>query len=245
VSPQIKAVLFDLGDTLIHSRSPWQRTFEGASLALTQELINSGLKLDRANFSENFLCGLKEYYAQREDTFLEKSTFTLLQDILNKQGYRVALPTVRTALEAFYTITRTKWFPEDDALQTLQTLYTAGFRLAILSNAGDDNDVHVLVNKVGATKLMDFILTSAACGIRKPHRQIFENALSHWDFPSQNVAMVGDRLDADILGANQMGIFSIWINRRTEKKAPGPNDPIPGAIIENLRELPRLLKEPV
>ena len=72
----IKAILFDLGDTLIHTRSPWLRTLESASLALTQELINSGLKLDRSTFAEDFLSSLDYYYTQREDTFIEKSTFS-------------------------------------------------------------------------------------------------------------------------------------------------------------------------
>ena len=171
--------------------------------------------------------------------------FLLLQEILTKKGYSATPLAIRAALDAYYTTTRTNWYPEGDALPVLQTLKVSGFRLAILSNAGDDNDVRILVNKVGATDLMDFILTSAACGIRKPNKRIFEEALSHWDFAAKNVAMVGDRLDADILGANQMGIFSIWIKRRTGKIAPGPNDPAPSAIIENLTELPNLFMKTI
>jgi FMN phosphatase YigB (HAD superfamily) len=53
--------------------------------------------------------------------------------------------------------------------------------------------------------------------------------------------MVGDTLSADIQGAKNLGIFSVWVTRR----AAQPNDPAPtswpDAIIENIGELPELL----
>jgi HAD superfamily hydrolase (TIGR01662 family) len=243
VPPQpIHAILFDLGDTLIHARSPWQPTLEKASRALTQVLFDSGLEFDETDFHKDFLSSLESYYTQREDTFLEASTFSLLQNILVEKGYKASPRAIRAALDAYYTVTRTNWQPEDDAPAVLHSLHRAGYRLGILSNAGDDNDVRTLVDKVGITSLMDFIVTSAACGIRKPHRRIFELALSHWEFAPENVAMIGDRLDADVLGANQMGMFSVWIKRRTGLSAPGQDDPSPAAIIETLRELPGVLQ---
>jgi len=36
--------------------------------------------------------------------------------------------------------------------------------------------------------------------------------------------MVGDSLEADILGANQMGIYSIWITRRVYLPEEGELD---------------------
>jgi FMN phosphatase YigB (HAD superfamily) len=50
-------------------------------------------------------------------------------------------------------------------------------------------------------------------------------------------------LNADILGANRMGMYSIWITRRTDFP---PNDTLPiqpRAIIKSLGELPSLLRE--
>jgi FMN phosphatase YigB (HAD superfamily) len=56
------------------------------------------------------------------------------------------------------------------------------------------------------------------------------------------IAMVGDKLHADIFGANNLGMFSIWINRRTEAKTPS-SEITPDAIISSLSELPKLLKD--
>ena len=121
---------------------------------------------------------------------------------------------VRPALDALFTVTEENWELENDALLTLKMLESAGYRLGMVSNAGDDKDVMTLVERFGIGPYFDFILTSAACGLRKPHGRIFELALAHWGFPAAEVAMVGDTLEADILGANRAGLYSIWITRR-------------------------------
>ena len=54
--------------------------------------------------------------------------------------------------------------------------------------------------------------------------------------------MVGDKLHADILGANQLGMYSIWINRRAEL-IPQDENIKPDAVISSLSELPQLLRK--
>jgi len=53
--------------------------------------------------------------------------------------------------------------------------------------------------------------------------------------------MIGDTLEADILGANRLGIFSIWITRRADTRAGIPPDSTPDAVIASLSDLPPLL----
>ena len=61
---------------------------------------------------------------------------------------------------------------------------------------------------------------------------------------AEEAAMVGDTLDADILGSNRMGIFSVWITRRSDTPANRANAGTikPDAEIETLAELPGLLR---
>jgi FMN phosphatase YigB (HAD superfamily) len=51
--------------------------------------------------------------------------------------------------------------------------------------------------------------------------------------------MVGDTLNADILGANQSGLISIWLTRRADTAANRKNRPkiIPEIEIDSLSEL--------
>jgi putative hydrolase of the HAD superfamily len=96
-----------------------------------------------------------------------------------------------------------------------------------------------LTERFGIVPYFDFIITSAACGYRKPHPHIFELALTNWGYMPDEIAMVGDRLDADVRGAQPLGIFTIWITRRAKRIAELPFKP--DATVEALREIPPLL----
>ncbi len=54
--------------------------------------------------------------------------------------------------------------------------------------------------------------------------------------------MVGDTLNADIKGANALGIYSVWINRRVNKAPKELEEIHPNATIETLAQLPALIK---
>jgi FMN phosphatase YigB (HAD superfamily) len=57
--------------------------------------------------------------------------------------------------------------------------------------------------------------------------------------------MVGDTLGADILGANNLGIASVWINRRVVMRPDNlahDDTILPKATISALSELPGLLQ---
>ena len=115
-----------------------------------------------------------------------------------------------------YSITQQNWYLEADAIPTLKTLREQGYRLGMISNTSDDKNVQQLVDRWELRPFFETIITSAGCGIRKPDERIFRLALDHFGVPPEQVAMVGDLLEADILGANQMGIYSIWITRRVQ-----------------------------
>ncbi len=51
---------------------------------------------------------------------------------------------------------------------------------------------------------------SGDLGIRKPNPAIFLHALKALEVVPEHAAMVGDSLNADILGAQKLGILAIW-----------------------------------
>lgn len=155
----------------------------------------------------------------------------------------VTLEMLAPALERLYAVSQAHWKPEADAETTLKALHGDGYRLAVISNAGDDADVQTLVNNAGLRPYLDFVLSSAACGIRKPNPRIFEIALERWGLSLDDVVMVGDTLGADILGARNAGLSSVWLTRRSDTPANRDHaDTIkPDATIETLAELPTLL----
>jgi HAD superfamily hydrolase (TIGR01549 family) len=238
----LRAVLFDLGGTLMYERASWDSINAQADEALTNYLREQGMELNLSTFPREFRKRLAKYFRQREKDLLETTYSFVLRDVLTDKGYRdVSDDVLRNALDRLFAITQTNWLLEKDTLATLQKLETDGYRMGLISNAGDDQDVQQLARRFGIAQFFDFILTSAACSYRKPHRRIFELALSNWYFLPSEAVMVGDNLDADIRGAQSVGLFAVWLSRRAGERTDDQRSIRPDASLSSLSELPAFL----
>jgi FMN phosphatase YigB (HAD superfamily) len=242
---RFRAIIFDLGNTLIYFDADWSQVFPQADKALLSSLRDSGLALDGA-FGDAFRDRLESYYREREMEFIEYTTRYVLESLLRDWGYEnVSDEVVRLALSKLHSVSQAHWQPEDDMLTTLSDLKAKNYRLGMISNAGDDADVQALIDKAEIRPFFDIILTSAAQGIRKPNPEIFMMVLDYWKFLPTEVVMVGDTLGADILGAKNAGIFNIWITRRANRPANLAHQEtiFPDEQITKLSELPVLLED--
>jgi HAD superfamily hydrolase (TIGR01662 family) len=243
-SSLLKVLLFDFGSTLIYSKKPWPPIYAQADRALVGVLQQAGIPLEIKAFSSEFETFLDSYYAERGTSPIEKTTLSSLQELLRQKGFQdVPTSVLRAALDAMYAITQQNWYLETDTLPTLATLQGSGYRLGMISNTSDDANVQQLLDRWHLRPFFETIITSAGCGIRKPDRRIFQLALDHFRVPAEQVAMVGDSLEADILGANQMGMYSIWITRRVELPGEGELTIQPQAAIPSLDLIPGLLAD--
>lgn len=238
------ALFFDLGNTLIYFSGDWAQVFSQAKIELIKQLKKDGVDVHEEAFIEEFSRRINEYHNERESGYVEHTTATILKSLLSEYGYPgIPEKDIRSALKAMYTISQGRWHPDTDTLPILKSLKEKGYRLGIISNAADDSDVQTLVDKAQLRPLFDRILSSAAAGIRKPHPRIFNMVLDEWKIEPSRAAMIGDNLSADILGANNAGLFSIWITKYVDSPDIDPTDNIqPDATISTLRELPNLLE---
>jgi HAD superfamily hydrolase (TIGR01662 family) len=233
----IRAILFDLGGTLMYARHPWEPFEARADQSLADRLRAQGVDVS-ATFAAEFRERATDYYNEREQSLFETTYFSVVRAMLIERGHtRVTEPVIRSALDALFSVTQENWTLEDDALLMLKMLESAGYRMGLVSNAGDDRDVQQLVKRFQLESYFDFVLTSAACSYRKPHPRIFEQALSRWNIPAQDTAMVGDTLEADILGAQNVGLFSVWVTRRARHVEERPRIQ-PEARVVTLAEVP-------
>ena len=226
----------------MHERASWHSVNAQADEELTLYLREQGMELNLSTFPVEFRRRLDDYFKQREKDLFETTYSFVLRDVLTDKGYGHASDDViRTALDRLFAVTQTNWTLEQDALPTLKKLEEDGYRMGLISNAGDDKDVQQLVRDFGISPYFDFILTSAACSYRKPHPRIFEMALSKWYFLSSEAVMVGDNLDADIRGAQNAGLYGIWIRRRAGSDMEDQVRVQPDASLSSLSDLPAAL----
>jgi len=238
------AVLFDLGNTLIYFDGDWSKILPQADAALIFSLLALGLVFDAGSFLKEFQKRLESYFILRDAELIEYTTAFILRKLLQDWGF-LEIPDrlITTALEGHYRVLQAYWKPEVDAIPTLVSLHQRGYRLAIVSNAGDNADVQALIDKANIRSYFDLIISSAKAGIRKPNPRIFTDVLDKLGVPPDRAVMVGDTLSADILGAQNAGVYKIWITRRADKIANSVHiDTIhPDAVITTLLELPDLL----
>jgi HAD superfamily hydrolase (TIGR01662 family) len=244
MNPNIKVILFDLGKTLMYSLLPWEEIFHRAITNLRNVIVEAGITSDLKFTEDEFQTYLYAYYDQRNVDLIELGAHTVLRDFLLSKGYKnITDGVIRQALDAMYAITQTNWILENDAITILDELINRGYRLGLISNAADDHDVQQLVDRMELRPHFEFILTSAACGRRKPHPLMFQKALNHFSVGPHQTAMIGDTLTADISGAENLGIYSIWITRRIPLPSDGELPVQPQAIISNLTQILTLLDD--
>ena len=239
---RFEVIFFDLGNTLMYDKDPWDPIFPRADAAMRRCLEQAGYPLAENAYGE-FNTIFDMYYHRRRDTVQEETTVQLLRELMDRQGASPPDPVLFAAMEAMYAVTQENWFVEEDAAPALKTLQEMGYRLGIISNAADDENVQELIDKGNLRSHFEFIISSAACGVRKPDARIFQLALDHFNVPPEKTAMAGDLLDADVLGANRLGIYSIWVTRRAIAPPDGNLEIQPQAIVATLGKIPSLLQE--
>jgi len=100
-------------------------------------------------------------------------------------------------------------FPE--SREVLEKLTKLKIPICLVSNI--DNDV--LNSALSYNQLsFDFIVTSEDCKSYKPRPEMFDKALSLLNLSNNEVLHVGDSLNSDVRGANNMNIPVLWINRK-------------------------------
>lgn len=241
-----EVLLFDLGNTLLYFDGNWPEIVIYSHGILIDTLVEAGYRFDREIFASEFSRRLKEYYTNRETEFIEYTTEFILRDLLKIHGYPdIPHTVIHGFLDKMYAVTQDHWLIEDDAIDTLKILKGKGYRLGILSNAGYDRDVRTLVARTGLLEYFEHVITSAAVGIRKPHPRIFRVAMDSFHSNPFHTLMIGDTLGADILGAFNAGLASIWIKRRanTIDNLAHENTILADATVETLAEIPAVLEK--
>ena len=123
----------------------------------------------------------------------------------------------------------------DDVVPTLQRFRDKGFKLAIVSNW--DTPLDPLTKRLGIAEYFDAIVASHDVRVRseKPDSHIFNYALAAVGVSAEEVVHVGDTYEADIVGAQGVGIRPILLDRDGTQAGKWKE------TIQSLSELPEML----
>ena len=212
----IRAAIFDLWNTLVHSRGgdPFQHLRE----LMTEE--------QRLHFPTLKRDAMEQVHTSAE-SFLERWKPCMEMTDAQREGmagvFREAASDAECFLEALEALSRTRQVA----------------RLGLLSNTQSfDMD---FLERLGLAALLPNRFLSAETGFLKPEPQAFETVQKRLGlFPGQ-LAMVGDSWNDDILGALGAGWTAIWVNRQS---LPRPEHDPEAELVEisSLAQVPSVIE---
>ena len=97
------------------------------------------------------------------------------------------------------------------AIETLRQVKKAGIPLGLITN-GSAEGQRSKIERFSLAGYFDHIQIEGEFGIGKPDARAFHHALDALGVGPADTWMVGDNLDADIRGAQQVGIHAVWVD---------------------------------
>lgn len=238
-----RAVVFDLGGTLVH----WADWDEGAPAkwgAAHDALRLAGSARawpDRETFVTAMRAAERAHWERVDREQWSGPPTTVVSDGLRRLDLHVA-DDVLLAMMDGYARAVAGWssvFP--DSRDTLRLLKERGYRLGLLSNtwwAAEWHNADIAAH--GLAELLDELVYTSDLPHSKPHPSAFAEISGRLGVEPAACVMIGDRQIDDVAGAKAAGMRGVW--RRNESGFPA-SDVTPDAVVDHLSELPPLLKE--
>lgn len=244
--PNIRCLLFDLGDTLWYreNREQWEQ-LENASNRQAATLLCQALPAALLPTTDDLPLGqhLRQAFDEQirtmiqDNPLLEPSGSQAIQNVLHMWGLdgvdHALSETLFEALRVRIVFSRTLFA---DALTTLNELLRRGFLLGVVTNRLWGGEL--FFQDLAAIGLLNYfarphIAISGDLGIRKPNPNIFQYVLQSLQVSPQETAMIGDSLSADIVGAQSLGIMAIWKPKPWLRTWALAQSTIPPTLAEN------------
>ncbi len=203
----LRAVLFDWGDTLMEFR-------------FDEELMDTAFRAGLEALGRDDLAPaddiLGHFREQFEPLFWVPGTLEeieypgMIRETLAHFGVEVSDEELDRFLEAEHE----GWQPARVLGATthamLESLRARGLKLGLVSNAFDPGWLlRRDLEQMGIAERIDFAVFSSEVGKRKPHPEIFEQALIALGAAAEESLFVGDRLFEDVRGADEVGMTTV------------------------------------
>jgi len=242
---QIKAILFDLGDTLInYDRVNVSRALKKAA-HLTYDYLVGRYGAERLGLFRDYrrrnVRALMLRYFWSQFTNREFDALGLIGRQLQRMGLRVSESELEELARLWYEPVAAHAWTEPGLAEHLACLRGMDLQFAIVSNTF--SPPFVLDEQLEAFGLLEYFpirVYSSVSVVRKPHAGIFRSALEQINVPASQAVMIGDRLREDVRGALRFGMRAVFkrgpLNRHRRVRRGVP-------VIESIGEIPQLIQE--
>ena len=216
----LKAVLFDLDDTLWRQLEPPDFTriqtlqLEAVAPFFCAAPPHLNLQAVIAGFWQEWTAAFSA--CNRDPEWRELDSTGLVQTYFGANCGPVSRE-LASALWHAMDVPMVGFDIYEDTLSTLDAVRTHPLRTAVVTNRVNAK----LANHLARFGIeVDALVSSATVGYRKPHQAVFEEALRLLDVSLDEAVVVGDSYELDILGAQRAGLRSVLkLNDRDDSPA--------------------------
>lgn len=191
----IKAVLFDLDNTLIDFMAMKKMSSRAAVLAM----LDTGLNIKKET-------AIKKLYKMYENHGYEDQRIfnKFIKELTGKIDYKI----LASAIAAYRKVKIGYITPFPHARTTLLQLKQKGLKLGIVSDA-PKLQAWLRLAELNFLEFFDVVVTLNDTGKLKPHKKPFEKAVKLLKLKPEEILFVGDNPERDIKGAKKIGMKTV------------------------------------
>ena len=242
----LKALFLDLDDTLCDTSSANEQAMRLMAESLQAQY---GDEFDGQGFSRAYVqCIYRNWSASQRADYTpiieqqSESAFRvqLIRDLLAGQGVRSVTEVEAQSVQHKFDRDRLQAFGFYAGITEFLAEARKIFTLVVITNGPEYSQIPK-VEAVNLVAHVDHIIIGGQEPEQKPARSIFEKALKLAGCEAHEAIHVGDSLAADIAGAHNSGITSVWIQHQQPLDSElGIN---PHHTVLHPREIPALIRE--
>jgi putative hydrolase of the HAD superfamily len=227
----LKAVIFDIDDTLYSYKQANKRAMERMKLFIMMEL---GIPMEE--FEQDYHRLMQEQLQICGSNAGCHSRAIRFQRMMEERGLPLRYGAQLNDL--YWEIMMDEMTPAEGAAQLLDGLRERGIRLGVGSDMTADWQIKKL-DKLGLLDKLDFIVTSEEAGVEKPELKLFQLCAKKAGCAMEECLFVGDNLKKDVLGALNAGMDAVWVQPEESLRAEHPNVKSVSALKELIEHILR------
>ncbi|HGS5088500.1 TPA: HAD family hydrolase [Vibrio parahaemolyticus] len=236
----LKAIFFDMDETLCGTSQADKAAGQKFAAWIQQTYPQVS---DPQAFLQRYLQGvykkLNAEFPQLVALLPDENAFRcgLIQTILAENGIHIDAEQAQQA-QHYFDSARMGAFTFFPGVKEMLTDLRKHYKLVVITN-GPIFSQHPKLKATQMDEWVDHIIVGGEEPEEKPAASIFQKALNLVDIKPEETLHIGDSLAADIAGANNMGILSVWVNATG---ASNPTEITPNFEIRETVELKEILK---
>ena len=206
-------LVFDVDDTLYEQIVPFENAF--------RSLFDIDIDMEKFYLLSRYYSEVKFEASRNGEMTMDEYHIYRIQEAGKDLGVYL---TDEQALnmQKEYKKNQQKLKMSDITVSILELAKKNNVKLGVITN-GPSEHQWVKVDALGVEKWIprENIIVSGDVGINKPDKRIFEVMQEKLQLDAESLFYIGDSLENDIVGANNAGWKSIWINRYNKEYSPG------------------------